>query len=107
MIETVAETIDLAYVQAVLDLSDERDLWMRRVSQAWRDGWLAGMAAGYRAGFSQAVTEWKVTAGGMTHLGGESFAEVECRRYGPGGRASFGRSRPGDFKGRAEERKAS
>ena len=103
----MAETIDLAYAQAVLDLSDERDLWMRRIAQAWQEGFAAGRAAGYLAGYAQAVADWKVTAAGMTQLGGESFAETERRRYGPGGRKTFSRPRSGDFKGRTLKRKAS
>ena len=32
--------------------------------------------------------------------GGPTFAELELRRWGPGGRAHFGDPRPGDFPGR-------
>ena len=37
----------------------------------------------------RAVTDWKVTAGGMTRLGGRTFAELDRRRYPPGGRLSW------------------
>jgi hypothetical protein len=75
--------------ELLLALSDERDLWLRRVLGAWRDGYRAGFAAGAEVGYGRAVTDWKVTAGGMTRLGGRTFAELYRRRYPPGGRASW------------------
>ena len=48
-----------------------------------------GHDAGYRAGYEQAVREWKITAAGMTHLGGPTYAEQDKRRYPPDGRQSW------------------
>jgi len=41
MTPTVPHPADIA---AILALSDERDTWMRRIHQAWRDGYNAGRA---------------------------------------------------------------
>lgn len=85
----------------VLALSDERDIWLRRLLDAERDAYRAGHdqghAAGYAAGYEQAVRDWKVTAGLLP--GGPAYAELERRRYGPGGRERFADPRPGDFPG--------
>jgi hypothetical protein len=70
-----------------LALSDERDMWMRWVGQAWRDGHLAGREDGYRDGYAQAVTDWKVTMGVVG--GGPSYAELDRHRHPPGGRVSW------------------
>lgn len=39
-----------ADIAALLELSYERDLWMRRLDVAWREGWRIGFAAGHAAG---------------------------------------------------------
>ena len=74
-------------------LSDERDQWVRFAKSwarsAYRDGYQAGHDAGYRTGYELAVREWKITAAGMTHLGGPAYAEQDRRRYPPGGRLSW------------------
>jgi len=80
----------------LLDLSGERDQWMRLAlawaRSAYRSGYQDGHARGYRAGYELAVREWKITAAGMTQLGGPSFAELDKRRYPPHGRKSWIRS---------------
>jgi hypothetical protein len=73
---------------ALLALSDERDTWLRRVYDAWRDG--------YRAALDDAVAEslariWPPPG----HV-----PEIERRRWGPGGREHFADPRPGDYPGR-------
>jgi hypothetical protein len=77
----------------LIALSDERDRWERLAldwaRSAYRSGYRAGYESGYRAGYELAVTEWKITAAGMTHLGGPTFAELDRRRYPPGGRKSW------------------
>ena len=77
----------------VFDLSDERDRWLRLAldwaRSAYRSGYRVGHARGYRTGYELAVTEWKITAAGMTHLGGLPFAELDRRRYPPDGRLSW------------------
>ncbi len=83
--------------RALLALSGERDQWERWVRATWHDGHRAGYAAGYDHGYAQAVTAWKVTAG--TISGGPSFAEMDRRRYPPGGRQSWIIPRPGEDTG--------
>ena len=55
--------------------------------------------SGYRTGYELAVREWKITAAGMTHLGGPTYAELDRRRYPPGGRLSWIIPRPGEADG--------
>lgn len=88
----------------LLALSDERDRW-ERLALAWarsayRSGYRDGYDTGYRTGYERAVTQWKITAAGMTHLGGPTYAEQDRRRYPPGGRKSWIIPRPGDGTGR-------
>ena len=44
---------------------------------------------------------WARAADPVAH-GGPAFAELEERRWGPGGREHFADPRPGDFPGRAQ-----
>jgi hypothetical protein len=91
----------LGLLAALLGLSDERDQWQRvglaRERAAWRRGWRDGYGAGYRAGYELAVRAWKVTAGVVS--GGPSHAELDRRRYPPGGRESWIVPRPGEDTG--------
>jgi hypothetical protein len=93
-------------VAELLALSDERDAWQRRVLGAWRDGYQAGHAAGYERGYHRGArlleAEWPVVVASVTACG-PSFAELERRRWGPGGRERFGDPRPGDYPGRRHE----
>ena len=91
----MTEVIDQALAE-LIDRSDERDLYETRIGQAFREGYHVGHEAGYEAGYGQAATDWLVTAGGMTNLGGQTFAELDRRRYPPGGRLSWIRLRPGE-----------
>jgi hypothetical protein len=53
--------------------------------------------AGRRAAEAEMAAQWsRVTA----VVRGPDLAELEARRWGPGGRAHFGDARPGDFPGR-------
>ena len=100
VIHRVANDIEQRRRAAWLRLSDERDLWLRRVYDSWRDGWRAGFEAGDAAGTRRTQREWHVTAIGLPlSVLGPSWAELERRRYGPGGRAHFGDPRPGDYTG--------
>jgi hypothetical protein len=87
----------------LLGLSGERDQWVRLAlswaRSAYRSGYHDGHDTGYRTGYKRAVREWKITAAGMTHLGGRSFAEQDRRRYPPGGRLSWIIPRPGEADG--------
>ena len=73
--------------------------------QLAREAYAAGArhrADGYRAGYRQAdadhAARWNQAAGAVTD--GPAHAELEERRWGPGGRAHFADPRPGDFPGR-------
>ena len=80
----------------LLDRSAERDQWVRRTLSDWAAGYQAGFESGAEVGYGQAVIDWKVTAAGMTKLGGPTFAELDRRRYPPGGRLSWIILRPGE-----------
>src|SRR5215472_9287266 len=84
----------------LLDLSGERDVWLRRVYAAWRAGYRAGFGAGDAAGSRRTARAWHATAIGLPlSVLGPTWAELERRRWGPGGRAHFGDPRPGDYEG--------
>ena len=72
--------------------------------QLARETYAAGHADGYRAGYRQAdadqAARWNQVTGPAV---GPSHAELEERRWGPGGRAHFADARPGDFPGRAAQ----
>jgi hypothetical protein len=55
-------------------------------------------AAGYAAAEADMDERWNAIA--WTTAPGPSHAELEERRWGPDGRAAFGRPRPGDYPGR-------
>ena len=55
-------------------------------------------AAGYAAAEADMAERWNAIA--RTTAPGPSHAELEEKRWGPGGRAHFADPRPGDFPGR-------
>ena len=73
----------------------------RYLHQLAREAYAAGHADGYRAGYRQAdadqAARWNQAAGAV--VDGPDRAEIEERRWGPGGRAHFADPRPGDFPG--------
>ena len=70
--------------------------------QLAREMFQAGQRAGFEVGYRQAEADqaarWAEVARPIAH--GISHAELEERRWGPGGRAHFADPRPGDFPGR-------
>jgi hypothetical protein len=76
----------------------------RYLHQLARDAYAAGHADGYRAGYRQAdadqAARWNHAARAAD---GPACAELEERRWGPGGRAHFADPRPGDFPGRSAQ----
>ena len=67
----------------------------------WADGYRIGFEAGEQVGARRTAREWHVTAAGLPLAAiGPLWAELERRRWGPGGRLHFGDPRPGDFPGR-------
>jgi hypothetical protein len=70
-------------------------------NQLGREMYQAGHADGYQAGYRQAEADRAAMWNQITRpAAGPSHAELEERRWGPGGRARFGDPRPGDFPGR-------
>jgi hypothetical protein len=88
--------------RAVLELSDEREWWLRRVLRAESYGYRCGFAAGVAKGYQRACTDmeagWQAIARPVAH-GGRPHADLELLRWGPGGREHFGDPRPGDYAG--------
>lgn len=68
----------------VLALSDERDLWLRRVLVSWSAGLRLGRREGFVAGYAQAERDmargWREVAGPVAR-GGPPYAELERRRW--------------------------
>ena len=62
----------------------------------------------FRAGYQQAEADmagrWARAAAPVVH--GRGYAELEERRWGPGGREHFADPRPGDYPGRTPEPEA-
>jgi hypothetical protein len=56
--------------------------------------------AGRRAAEAEMAARWDRIARPVAH--GVSYAVLEKRRWGPGGRAHFADPRPGDFPGRKQ-----
>jgi hypothetical protein len=70
-------------------------------NQLGREMYQAGHADGYQAGYRQAEADMAARWTQLARVvNGPSFAELEARRWGPGGRAHFADPRPGDFPGR-------
>jgi hypothetical protein len=89
----------------ILALSDERALARRIRHGYWAEGYRAGRARGWREGYEQARAEleaaWRQLADRIVRRANNpTFAELELRRWGPGGRERFGDPRRGDYPGR-------
>lgn len=82
----------------VLELSDERDLWMRRLAADYRLGYRLGYADGDRSGYERGA-RLRESDPVRIDVGAPSLAELELRRWGPGGREHFGDPRLGDYVG--------
>jgi len=91
---------------ALLALSDERDLWFRRLLAAAWDGYRRGLADGIDLGRRLEGAErdaaWNRIARPVAR-GGRSHAELERRRWAVRGEArtreTFSQPHPGDFTG--------
>jgi hypothetical protein len=88
--------------RALLELSDEREWWLRRALRAEKHGYQRGHAAGHAEGYRHAAadleSEWQAIARPAAR-GVPPHAGLELLRWGPGGRERFGEARPGDYAG--------
>jgi hypothetical protein len=86
-----------AALDAVLELSAERDRCLRRILAAWREGYRAGELAhadDYARGLFDGAMARKRAEHDLVEL-----ARLDIARWGPGGREHFADSRPGDYQG--------
>ena len=85
-----------------IEAADLVEVETKYLHQFAREAYEAGHVDGYRAGYRQAdadqAARWNQAARAVTD--GPAHAELEERRWGPGGRAHFADPRPGDFPGR-------
>jgi hypothetical protein len=72
--------------------------------QMYQAGQRAGFQAGYRQADADEAARWAEVARPVAR--GIGHAELEQRRWGPGGRAHFADPRPGDFPGRGAKPQA-
>ena len=88
-----------------IEAAEQAEAETRYRNQLGREMYQAGHADGYRAGYEVARGEREAGAAawwrehGRSLAQGPTHAELEERRWGPGGRAHFGDPRPGDFPG--------
>jgi hypothetical protein len=91
-------------------VSDERDQWQLRLEGEYRTGYDVGYAVGVEVGRRQVLAEETAArravaarvAGARPGTRYKAFAEVQARRWGPGGREHFADPRPGDYPGRGD-----
>lgn len=85
----------------LLALSAERDAWQRlslaRERASYERGRADGITEGRRLEAAATAAAWHRLAAPV--LAGTPYAELETRRWGPGGRARFAVPRPGDHPG--------
>lgn len=86
----------------LLEVSDERDLWLKRLHDAERAAYQRGYADGDRDGYERGARFMEAVARVLVlDPNAPTHAELMKRRWGPGGRERFGDPRPGDFPGRS------
>lgn len=87
-------------------LADQIEAEMKLRDQIGREMYRAGLEDGYRQGYAVASGEREAEHAawwrdhGQTLVNRPTHAELEERRWGPGGRAHYGDPRPGDYPGR-------
>jgi hypothetical protein len=89
-------------VAELVEHSNLLDLSLKLRLAAYREGFAHGYERGRDDGRRQAEAEQERAWYAVAHpiaAGGISFAELERRRWGPGGRARAGEPRPGDYPG--------
>lgn len=82
-------------VAELLERSDERDQHERRLLDAERRAYLDGYRDGHQDAARELDAEWSATPPWRIPVS-PAFAELERRRWGPGGRERFSDPRPSD-----------
>ena len=92
----------------LLALSDERDLWLRRMGNAWREGYQAGRVAALAEAATWREAAWAPIRAEVldpemidriNQIAAADRRRVMELRWGPGGREHFADPRPGDYMG--------
>lgn len=85
-------------IAQALALSDERDQRHKFAYDLARDAYAAGYADGLADEQRRADREWAAMPVPVPRAP-ETIAELDARRWGPGGRERFADPRPGDYPG--------
>ena len=94
-------------IAALIDPAAEWKYRRALCREAYDTGHADGWEAGRRALLDELAEAQRIACGPATAaLASPAHADLESRRWGPGGRARFGDPRPGDFPGRALRRAA-
>jgi hypothetical protein len=80
----VAQIIE---AQALIALSDERDRFIKRITESWREGWLTGHQVGYEAGRRDVLAELEAEQHRICEhvkrvTAQPTFGELQKLRYG-------------------------
>lgn len=96
--------LKVPYQAAVLALSNERDRWLiarlAAAMDAHRRGFAEGWEAGRRTLLGELAEDERYMLTGLRPVFARpDHAELEARRWGPGGREHFGDPAPGGYSG--------
>lgn len=84
-----------ALLAAQPDPESEVALWRQLCREAYKAGRAEGRREGYERGARLLEAQWPQIVAAVVS-GAPPLAELELRRWGPGGRERFGDPRPGD-----------
>jgi hypothetical protein len=84
-----------ALLALIPDHDRELRRWQMHAREAAREAYAAGWRRGYARGARELEAEWPAVVAPLVK-GGPDFAELELRRWGPGGRERFGAPHPND-----------
>jgi hypothetical protein len=82
-------------------LADQAERERVAFELGWSSGYVTGYATGHDVAYERAHCELAADWAAMARevRGTARDIDLDTRRWGPGGRAAFGRPRPGDYKG--------